>query len=81
MDYILTAGGLLVHARKDWPCAVCRPEGAWDEYGSCLCVDCACAQVAAAEAGLESARAMLGDLTDALGQISARSFQASLRPN
>ncbi len=81
MDYVLSSGGLLVHARKDWPCAVCRPDAADQSLGGCLCVNCAYSLVAAAEAGLESAHAMLGDLTDALGMLAAPFIEARLTPN
>ncbi len=81
MDYVLSSGGLLVHSRKDWPCAVCCPDDAGQGPGRCLCVSCAYSLVAAAEAGLESAHAMLGDLTDALGMLSAPDFAAGSTPN
>lgn len=66
MDYVLSRGGLLVHDRKDWPCAACRPESISDSRGYCLCLRCAHTAMAAAGAGVEGARALLDDLTDAL---------------
>lgn len=66
MGYALSAGGLLVHDRKDWPCAVCRPESISDRSGHCLCIECAHAAMAAAGVGVDGARALLEDLTDAL---------------
>ena len=66
MGYALSSGGLLVHDRKDWPCAVCRPESNSDRSGHCLCIECAHATMAAAGVGVDGARALLEDLTDAL---------------
>lgn len=66
MDYALLRGGLLVHSRKDWPCAVCRPEGTSGRPGHCLCLQCARTAMAAAGVGLEGARDLLDDITDAL---------------
>jgi hypothetical protein len=66
MDYVLSQNGLLVHDRKDWPCAVCRPEGIVERDGFCLCLDCAHTAMAAAGVGVGEARALLDDLTEAL---------------
>lgn len=66
MDYAMSPGGLLVHDRKDWPCAVCRPEGTGGRRGHCLCVRCAHTALAAAGLGSEDARDLLDDITDAL---------------
>ncbi len=66
MDYATSSGGLMVHSRSDWPCASCRPNLISDSLGFCLCVKCAHGVISAAEAGSESARALLDDVTDAL---------------
>lgn len=66
MDYALSRGGLLVHSREDWPCAVCRPEGTSGRHGHCLCLRCAHTAMAAAGVGLDDARELLDDITDAL---------------
>jgi hypothetical protein len=66
MGYALSPGGLLVHDRKDWPCAICRPDSVSDRTGHCLCIECAHAAMAAAGVGAPDARALLDDLTDAL---------------
>lgn len=66
MNYALSPGGLLIHNRKDWPCAVCRPESLSENKGNCLCLDCAHATLAAAGAGEEGARALVGELAEAL---------------
>ncbi len=66
MDFAMSPGGLLLHARKDWPCIVCRPQNLSESRGFCLCLDCAHAVLAAAGAGVESARALLPELTEAL---------------
>ncbi len=65
MDYAMSPGGLMVHSRNDWPCAGCRPRVS-DSRGFCLCVKCAHGLINAAEAGLDGARALLDELTDAL---------------
>ncbi len=56
----------MVHCRYDWPCAGCRPGPSSDSGDFCLCVKCAHGVITAAEAGSESARALLDDVTDAL---------------
>ena len=66
MGYAMSTGGLLVHDREDWPCAVCRPEGTGGRRGHCLCMRCAHAALAAAGAGVQDARDLIDDLTDAL---------------
>ena len=66
MGYAMSPGGLLVHDRKDWPCAACRPHDISESRGFCLCVECAHGVMAAAGAGVEGARDLLDDLTDAL---------------
>lgn len=81
MDYIMSAGGLLVHSRMDWPCAVCRPQHSFETKGLCLCVHCARRFIAAAEAGMESARALLPDITEALVHLDAPIKQTYLTAN
>ena len=66
MDYAMSQGGLLVHSRGDWPCAICRPRDTGEDLGFCICLRCARAIITAAEAGMEGARALLDDVTDAL---------------
>jgi hypothetical protein len=72
MDYAITPGGLMVHARNDWPCAVCRPHLTTECKGFCLCLKCAHNMIFAAEAGVESARDLLDDVTDALALLEAQ---------
>jgi hypothetical protein len=62
----LSRGGLLVHDQEDWPCAVCQPEGSSEGAGYCLCIRCAERMLVAASAGSKAARAILGDLAEAL---------------
>lgn len=66
MQYAISPGGLLVHARGDWPCAVCRPDGTAERRGLLLCTRCAQGMIFAVEAGAEGPRALLDELTDAL---------------
>jgi len=66
MGYALSPSGMLVHDRKDWPCAVCRPAAVLGRSGHCLCVQCAHSAMVAASAGVESARDLLEEITDAL---------------
>ena len=69
MEYAVSPGGLLVHVRRDWPCAMCRPDQASERRGLWLCLRCAHHVIVAAEAGVDGARALLGDITDALGLL------------
>jgi len=80
MDYVTSSGGLTVHCRADWPCAGCRPGPTSDSGGFCLCVKCAHGVISAAEAGSESARALLDDVTDALVvlEFPSAAFQRSV---
>lgn len=71
MDCVISARGLLIHVRKDWPCAVCRPWCATESRGFCLCIGCAHLLIYATEAGLESPRELLGDIADALATLEA----------
>ena len=81
MDYAMSPGGLLVHSRGDWPCAVCRPDEIPERGGFCLCLECANALMAAAGAGEEGARALLDELTDALTLLAARHEGTNLAAN
>ena len=72
MDYAMSPGGLMVHNRKDWPCAVCRPDRTSEGRGFWLCSQCAQGMIFAAEAGVEDARALLDDVTDALAMLEYR---------
>ncbi|HZO99906.1 MAG TPA: hypothetical protein VFD30_06415 [Terriglobia bacterium] len=81
MDYVMSPGGLLVHLREDWPCAVCNPGEIAEGRGYCLCAACAQSVMAAAGAGYEDARALLDDITDALALLEVSSSGASLAPN
>ena len=72
MDYAITPGGLMVHAREDWPCAVCRPDMASECKGFWMCLKCAHGMIFAAEAGVENARELLDDVTDALALLEAQ---------
>lgn len=81
MDYAMSAGGLLVHSRKDWPCAVCRSHDISESRGYCLCVACARGVLAAAGAGVEGARDLLDDLTEALVLLEGRAPMTRLVAN
>ena len=72
MDYATSPSGLTVHNRKDWPCAVCRPDRSSEGRGFGLCSQCAKGMISAAEAGVEDARALLDDITDALAMLEFR---------
>ena len=72
MEYAMSLNGLTVHSREDWPCAVCRPAGCSEGRGFCLCSQCAQGMIFAAEAGVEDARALLDDVTDALAMLEYR---------
>lgn len=72
MDYAMSPGGLTVHNRKDWPCAVCRPDRSSESRGFGLCSQCAQGMILAAQAGVEDARALLDDVTDALAMLEFR---------
>jgi len=80
MDYAMSPGGLMVHSRKDWPCACCRPNDVADRSGLCLCVKCARSMIQAAEAGVEGMRSLLDDITDALTllQLDVPAFELSV---
>ncbi len=81
MDYTVSPGGLLVHARKDWPCALCRPHETSGRRGFWLCVRCARSMIVAAEAGVADARALLDEVTDALVLLEAPHLEMRLAPN
>jgi hypothetical protein len=81
MDYAVSHGGLLVHARKDWPCAVCRPQGISEGRGFWLCAHCAHGMIVAAEAGIEGARALLPEVADALIRLEGQWLESSLPTN
>ena len=72
MEYGMSTNGLTVHSRKDWPCANCRPAGCFEGRGFWLCAHCAQGMIHAAEAGVEDARALLDDVTDALAMLEYR---------
>lgn len=67
MEYAVSMGGLVVHSRQDWPCAVCRPWEILETRHFALCRRCAHGLLTAAQAGSQGARDLLDDLTDALG--------------
>lgn len=81
MDYAMSSGGLMVHSRGDWPCACCRPREVSDSHGFCLCLKCARGLIRAAEAGVESVRGLLDDITDALTVFQAESAMPALGVN
>ena len=72
MDYAITPGGLMVHAREDWPCAICRPHMTTERKGFWMCLKCVHNMIFAAEAGVEDARELLDDVTDALALLEAQ---------
>lgn len=74
IDYAISPIGMLVHNRKDWPCAVCRPLNRTETPGAFLCIDCAHDLVASmihAADVLDSKGAVdtISDLADALAQL------------
>jgi hypothetical protein len=71
VDFAVTTGGMLVHSCEDWPCAVCRPGQITESRAYCLCLNCAYGIVVAASAGEPDARALLDEISDALGQFEA----------
>jgi hypothetical protein len=81
MEFVMSPGGLLVHMRQDWPCAVCRSGAISESYGYCLCRSCAYAMVAAAGAGEEGARALLNEITEALSMLEAQRSEPRLVAN
>jgi hypothetical protein len=72
MEYAMSLNGLTVHSRTDWPCAMCRPAACLEGRGFWLCAHCAHGMIHAAEAGVEGARALLDDVTDALAMLEYR---------
>lgn len=80
MEYGMSPSGLTVHSRKDWPCAICRPDGCSECRGFWLCAHCAQGMIHAAEAGVEDARALLDDVTDALAMLEYRPGGATAPP-
>jgi hypothetical protein len=81
MDYAVSRGGLLVHDRRDWPCALCRPQAISECRGFWLCSRCAHGVIIAAEAGIEGAQGLLEDVTDALIRLEGQSLPPGLTPN
>ncbi len=81
MEYTVSAGGLLVHARGDWPCAMCRPQNTSERRGLYLCIRCAHSMIAATEAGVEGARALLDDITDALVMLETPNLETQIPAN
>ncbi|MBZ5516550.1 MAG: hypothetical protein LAN62_17215 [Acidobacteriia bacterium] len=77
MRYAVSPGGLMVHARDDWPCAMCRPHLSTECKGFWMCLNCAQNMIFAVEAGVESARALLDDVTDALALLEFQSQGAA----
>jgi hypothetical protein len=41
VKYAAAEGYMLVHAKSEWPCHVCRPSGEADVHGDFLCLNCA----------------------------------------
>ena len=72
MDFAISPGGLTVHNQKDWPCAVCRPDRSSEGRGYCLCRSCAKGMLIAAAAGVEGARELLNEVTDAMAMLEYR---------
>lgn len=81
MDYTVSPGGLLVHSRGDWPCALCRPQDTSERRGFWLCVRCAHSVISATEAGVDGARALLDDITDALVLLESPNLETQLPAN
>ncbi len=71
MDFALSPKGVLVHARPDWPCAVCRPGASAKRRAYCLCFECATAIVAEASAGAADAQALSPVIVEALTLLKA----------
>ncbi len=72
MNYAISQGGLMVHSREDWPCAVCKPHLTSEYKGFWMCLECARNVIFAAEAGVENARDLLDDVTDALALLEGQ---------
>ena len=72
MEYVMAPSGLMVHNHEDWPCAVCRPNQNSEGRGFWLCAHCANGMIFAVEAGVEDARALLEDVTDALALLEVQ---------
>jgi hypothetical protein len=81
VGFAFTGGGLLVHSCDEWPCAVCRPSQIAESRAYCICLSCAYAIVAAASAGQQGARALLDDISDALGQLEAEHIDTRMYAN
>lgn len=81
MSYYISPHGLLVHDRADWPCAACHPENTSDRQAWYLCVECAQKMLTAAGAGMKEARALMDDVTDALGFFETNSQVSAARLN
>jgi hypothetical protein len=81
VDFAMTPGGLLVHSCREWPCAVCRPTQILESRAYCLCLSCAYAVVAAASAGQSGARALLGEISDALSLLEAQQLDTRMPAN
>ena len=72
MEYVLSSEKLLIHAREDWPCALCRLGDASERSGLWLCLHCAQNVILQVEAGVEGSRELLDEVADALVFIAAR---------
>ena len=81
VDFAMTPGGLLVHMNEDWPCAVCRPSQIAESRAYCLCLNCAYAVVAAASAGEQGARALLDEISIALGLLASQGADLRVSAN
>ena len=81
MDHTRSSGGLTVHTRADWPCAVCRPAQAGEGRGLLMCAHCARGMIFAVEAGYEGARELLDDVADALALLEFHTTLDSVPAN
>ncbi len=66
MDFAVSPMGLVVHCRKDWPCAVCRPKHIFDGEGQPICSACAHNLLASAGIHVAGGHELLEDITEAL---------------
>ncbi len=61
-ETIRPSGGMVLHAKADWPCARCRPSSAAEGGEGFLCVECAAQLVGASFEWLDGR----GDNSEAL---------------
>jgi hypothetical protein len=68
--------GMLIHARKDWPCIVCRPPEQTEANSTFLCITCAHRLVSSAVAWLTHGPCGMSDIADALEVLEAQARES-----